>query len=184
MYDLQQLQRHLESQWQTKGRSLKWKQGPTEKLPGAFRVLEFEPSSIHPFWIYSTLGMSLERADSHLIEMHIFSAKQDERLVELLTVTASCHRNSLPLGLHHTINFGRPWQDNSPCSFGFISIPYLDGEDLELFHFEDRHLHNLWLIPITEPEREYKVAHGWDALETLFEKYGLDYLDASRVSCV
>jgi hypothetical protein len=182
MYNLEQLKQHLETNW---GKSTDMKgqiSDPLKKMSEDFFVLEFTPSDKHSFWIYSTLGMSTD-TPSHLIELHVFSHKQDSALIELLTITASFHRNNTSLGLHHTVNFGQPWQDDSTCSFGFISLPYMDGEALELFNFESGHLHNLWLLPITESERDYKMENGWDALEQQFEECGLDYLNPLRPSC-
>jgi hypothetical protein len=52
----------------------------------------------------------------------------------------------------------------------FISLPYLDGEQLELFNFDRHTIHCYWFIPITEKERNYKIENGCEALERLFEK--------------
>lgn len=183
MYNLELLKQHLETNW---GKSADTKDqilDPLKKMSEGFSVLTFPPSEKHDFWIYSTLGMSTDNS-ANLIELHVFSNRQDLTLIELLTITASFHRNDAPLGLHHTVNFGRPWQDDSACSFGFISLPYMDGEDLEIFNFEGGHLHNLWLLPITESERDYKSENGWDELEQRFEDGGLDYLNPERASCV
>lgn len=183
MYNLELLKQHLEANW---GQSTDEKlrvPDPHGKMSVDFSVLEFPPSDKHGFWIYSTLGMSTDTPEK-LIELHAFSQKQDAGLVELLTVTASFHRNNTSLGLHHTVNFGQPWQEGSACSFGFISLPYMDGEDLEIFNFKDKHLHNLWLLPITESEKNYKIENGWDALEQCFDDNGLDYLNPQRPSCV
>ena len=182
MYNLELLKQHLEANW---GSSVDMKQQIPDslgKMSEYFSVLEFLPSDKHNFWIYSTLGMSTD-TPNNLIELHIFSSKQDLALVSLLTFAASFHKNDALLGLNHTVNFGIPWQDDSSCSFGFISLPYLDGEDIEIFNFEDGHLHNLWLIPITESEREYKIENGWGALEQRFEDCGMDYLNPQRPSC-
>ena len=182
MYNLELLKQHLETNW---GQSTDEKVRISDqhgKMGKDFSVLEFPPSDKHEFWIYSTLGMSTDTPDT-LIELHIFSNKQDSSLIDLLTFAASFHKNAALLGLNHTVNFGISWQDDSPCSFGFISLPYLDGEDLEIFNFEDGHLHNLWLIPITESERDYKIENGWDALEQRFEDCEMDYLNPQRPSC-
>jgi len=69
--------------------------------------------------------MSLDRQDDNLIEVFVFSPRQDFDQVELITVCASYHRNGLPLNIHHTINIGRPWLDNSKCDHCFISLPHL-----------------------------------------------------------
>lgn len=183
MYDLELLKLHLEAHWgKSSGQQFRIPD-PRGKMPLAFRVLEFPPGEAHDFWIYSTLGMSIDMPDDP-IELHVFSQKPDHNLVELLTITASFHRNDTPLDLHHSVYIGQPWQDNSICDHAFISLPYLDGEDLELFYFGDNHLHNLWLLPITESERDFKMEHGWNALEEHFELCELNYLDSNRISCI
>jgi hypothetical protein len=184
MYDLELLKLHLEAQWgKSSGQQLRISD-PHNKMPSEFRVVKFPPSEVHDFWVYSTLGMSIDMTEN-LLELHIFSAKQaDDAPVELLTIIASFHRNDTHLNLHHSITIGRPWQDNSLCDHAFISLPYLDGDGLELFSFGKNHLHNLWLLPITEQERDFKMLYGPDALEEKFEECKLNYLDANRKSCV
>lgn len=183
MYNLELLKQHLETNWGPSNDEKLRIPDPHGKMGQDFSVLEFPPSEKADCWIYSTMGMSTDTPDS-LIELHVLSSKQDAALIELLTITASFHRNDTSLDLHHSVNFGRPWQDDSLCSYGFISLPYLSGEALEIFNFEGGHLHNLWLLPITEGERDYKMENGWDALEQRFEDFGLDYLNPERASCV
>ena len=179
----QSLRKHYEDYFRTEGKVRHLAKGPKEKLHPEFYVLEFQPNNRHHFWTYCTVGMSLERVDDNLMELFVFSPQQDEAQVELLTVCASYHRNGLPLGIHHTINIGRPWLSNSKCDHGFISLPYIDGEELELLEFNDQTTHCFWLIPITERERDYKVENGCEALEQLFEDKQLDYLNPLR-ECV
>ncbi|MCC3157181.1 suppressor of fused domain protein [Hymenobacter sp. 15J16-1T3B] len=182
-YDLQHLQRHLEGQWQAAGRRIKWEQGPTDQLHPDFRVLEFGPGDKHDCWIYSTLGMSLGRADD-AIELHLFAPGQNLNLVELLVAAAAYHRTAAPLSLHHTVNLGRPWLPGSACDHAYVSQPYLDGLELELFRVEGGAVSNYWLLPITESERDFKVQMGWQELEDMFEVSGLDFLDPQRPACV
>ncbi|NOS90300.1 MAG: suppressor of fused domain protein [Cyclobacteriaceae bacterium] len=174
------LKQHYEGYFGIPGNKFKWGKGPIETLHPEFYILEFEPNERHEMWTYATLGMSLDRNDENLIELFIFSPWQDDMLVELLTVTAFFHRNTQPLNLNHTLNFGKPWLDDSKCDHGFISLPYLDGEDLELFHYQDNTYHCYWLIPITAKERDYKIKNGYESLEELFESKGLDYLNVDR----
>jgi hypothetical protein len=183
-YNINNLQNHFECKWEVEGVRSKWKKGPVHKLHKDFSVIEFPPGSVHNLWIYSTLGMSLARKEDNIIELHLFSNKQDDSLVELLTIIASYHRNGEPLGLYHTVNFGIPWQDESKCDHGYISLPYLDGEDLEIYDNGNDHVHNLWLIPITKAERDFKIKEGWEALEEQFEIKNLDYANPDRPSCV
>ena len=175
---------HYENFFGLQGSLRKLQVGPTEKLHSDFYILEIPPNKKHSMWTYCTVGMSVDRLDENLIELFVYSAEQDESLVELMTVCASYHRNKLPLGLHHTVFIGRSWQDNSLCDHGFISQAYLDGEELEFFYFENEIIHCYWFIPITEKEVFFKEKNGCEALEQLFEEKQLDYLNPNRESLV
>ncbi len=174
------LRQHFETFFGSKGKALTLDKGPQEKLHSDFFVLEFPPNKRHSMFCYCTVGMSADRLDENQIELVLYAPKPDASLVELLTVCASYHRNVLPLNIHHTVNIGQPWLDHSKCDHAFISLPYLDGEELELFNFEGNAVHCYWLIPITEKERDYKIDNGCEALEQLFEEKQLDYLNPDR----
>ena len=174
------LKQHYENYFGISGQIHRLGHGLTKKALSDFYVLEFRPNRIHNFWIYCSVGMSSNRQDDNLIELLIFSPKQDLSQVELLTVCADYHQNGLPLNLNHTINIGRPWIDNSECDHGFISLPYLDGENLELFAFNKKIFNCYWLIPITKNERSFKITHGTEALEQLFEETQIEFLNPQR----
>jgi hypothetical protein len=178
------LRQHYESYYQTKGKQLNLEYGPKEKLHPDFCVLELPPNKRQAMFCYCTVGMSVERNDSNLIELVVYSPRPDNSIVELLTFAASYHRNKYPLNIHHTVNIGKPWLDNSKCDHGFISLPYLDGEVLEIFNFGEKTIHCYWYIPITEKERDYKIDNGCEALEQLFEEKQFNYLDPNRESLV
>ncbi|MFB9078912.1 suppressor of fused domain protein [Flavobacterium procerum] len=178
-----ELTEHYNSYFGVSGKKIKWEIGPTWKTHPEFFVLEFAPNNVHNMWAYCTVGMSADLIDDNLIELVIYSQRQDNSLVELLTVHASHHRLT-PFNIHHTSNIGRPWLEKSECDHAFISLPYLDGENLEIFQFEDKIIHCYWLIPITLAERDYKIEHGCEALEELFEEKQLDYLNPLRTSLV
>ncbi|MBB5636810.1 hypothetical protein HDE68_002723 [Pedobacter cryoconitis] len=181
---IEELTLHYQAYFGLPGKPLKLTKGPTEKLHSDFVVLEFPPTDKNAMFCYCTVGMSVDRSDDHLIELFVYAPKADMQLVELLTVCASYHRNKSPLGLDHTVNIGQPWLDNSKCDHGFISWPYLDGEDLAVFEVEGKGVGCYWLIPITEQERDYKIEAGTEALEQLFEDKGIDYLNSGRESLV
>ncbi len=174
---------HYEQNWNNKASIIKWDKGPVDQLKPDFSVLEFPPNQNRNMWTYATVCMSpLE--DDPMIELHLFSDKQNSNLVELLTVVANYHQNTARFGLNHTMNFGRPWQVNSPCSFGFVSLPYIDGPDIEIFRKDGFASNCYWLIPISESEVDYKERNGVEALEQLFESKGLDYLNPNRKELV
>jgi hypothetical protein len=144
--------------------------GPMLKVGEEFSILEFPPRKERGFWTYATCGLSVLAPDVR-IELHLFSGGRDESIVELLTAVAHYHiSSSHKLDLWHTVNFGRPWQHNSKCSFGLISLPYLDGPLLEdMLNEKEIRVKFYWLIPITESEKGFKQDHGIEALEHLFE---------------
>lgn len=174
---------HYETIWKNKARVRKWDRGPMDAIAEDFRVLEFPPNMNRKMWTYATAGLSTI-IDDEPIELHLFSSEEDENLVELLTMIGCYHRQTASLGLHHTVNFGRGWRNNSMCRYGFISLPYLDGPDLENLSVKDSVIKFYWLIPINNLELSYKKEYGSDALEDKFEEAGLDYLDPERASVV
>src|SRR5262249_2003043 len=146
------------------------------------RVLEFAPTERRKMWTYATCCMS-QPTDTTPIELHIFSSQKDVNLVELLTVVAYYHKTSSKIGLHHTVNFGRPWQDTSLCEYGFVSLPFLDGPDLENLYLPgNKTIKFYWLIPVTKSEVEFKSRYGIEALEQKFDSKNLDYLNPRRLS--
>jgi hypothetical protein len=72
---------------------------------------------------------------------------------------------------------------DSKYDHGFISSPYLNGEDLEVFNFNGNVINCYWVLPITERERDYKIEKGCEMLEQLFEERQFDYLNPQR-KCV
>jgi len=87
------------------------------------------------------------------------------------------------LGLGHSVNFGKPWIGKSSCEYGLLSLPYLDGPELEHMSLSSGMVVDfLWLIPVTKPEIDFKKTRGLEALEKRFEECQLNYLDANRVS--
>ena len=174
---------HYKASWINEPNIYYLDKGPAHELPYNFRILEFQPNSITDMWIYATCCMSQEE-DISGIELHLFSSKQDNTIIELLTATAHYHRTGKHLDLGHTINFGRPWQAYSSCNYGFISLPYIDGPKLENMIYHNKTTKCYWLIPITHAEMEYKKAYGIEALEQKFEEKSFNYLDANRLSVV
>jgi hypothetical protein len=76
--------------------------------------------------------------------------------------------------------------DGSRCDHGLISLPYLDGPRLEHYAATESEssVRFLWLLPITETEREYVKAFGLEALEHKFDSAGLDYSNPARPSVI
>ena len=181
----EQLQRHYEQQWANTAKRRSWERGPTDQLPQDFCVLEFPPSQTRSMWTYATCCMS-QPDDESPVEIHLFSDVQADSHVELLTAIAHYNRTGKSLGLAHTVNFGRPWLQSSKCSFGSLSLPYLDGPNLEVFRptTSPKAVRCLWLVPITPAEADYAKQFGMEALEQKLEDEQFNYLDPKRQSVV
>ena len=180
----QQIQSHYEKVWGSAGEVRKFSRGPVHELPREFSVLVFAPHGNRDMWTYATCCMSTLE-DPKPLELHIFSRSACDDLIELLAVTAHFHRTGRLLDLWHTVNFGKPWEGNSQCDHGLISLPYLDGprlENLPVGHTITAKFY--WLIPITCQEVEFKKQHGVEALEHKFEQQSFDYLNPDRRSVV
>ena len=176
---------HYQRIWHGPCLRRQWLHGSIGDLPQDFCVLEFAPSASRNRWTYATCGMSYStNTIEGGLELHLFSPRQDECLVELLTVVAHYHLTGSSLALGHTVNFGRPWLPGSICDKGLISLPYLDGPCLENLQCGSRPVRCLWLVPITGAEVEYAKKHGLDALETKFELASVDYADPMRASLI
>ncbi|MDR0984290.1 MAG: suppressor of fused domain protein [Ruminococcus sp.] len=152
-----------------------------QELPEDFQILKWSPGYDKNYWIYATCGMS-ENCNESGLELHILSGCENDFLIELLTVIAHYHITENELGYGHTVNFGCPLCNGSMCKYGLISLPYLDGSSLEWLNSDEKKIQFLWLIPITQSERNFKKKNGLDALENLFENEEFNYLDPFRKS--
>lgn len=175
---------HYKSNWNNIPRTEIWDSEKNDKRIDSFEVLVFNPNKERDMWTYATCGMSTMEEDNP-IELHIFSKKEDNSLIELLTAVTYYHREH-NLGLSHTINLGRSWQESSKCNYGLISLPYLDGPDLETLYVPsyDENIKFYWLVPINEEELEYKKKYGVEKLEDRFDETGFNYLDPNRYSVI
>jgi hypothetical protein len=159
-----------------------WTLGPAlDELP-ELRVIEFAPGPKTNLWIYVTIGAWKSRKDPQL-EFSIAAPEQDLRHVELLFMAAWYHKHHR-LGVGHTLPIGEPWLRGSNCEFFLVSTPYPFGPEFEVCNLSDGHIHFLWLLPITEAERKFKMNEGLEAIEQRFDESGLLYWVSDRVSVV
>jgi len=175
---------HYAHNWGGDFKYRKWPSGPLPNLVPHFTVLEYPPNASRAMWTYATCGMS-DYTHASPVELHLFSSRQDDSIIELLSAVCYFHQVADDLDLGHTVNFGRPWQGNSEASSGLISLPYLDGPALEVSKSgQHPEVHFYWLIPITKAELKFKKDFGLAGLESKFDNDQFNYLDPMRKSVV
>ena len=166
----------------------RWLGGPIATRVEGLYVHEFAPGPRSAAWTYATVGVwdATHAESGHGLEFVMSSPRQDDRLVELLTITAYHHAgpSSQRLDLGHTMPIGEPWLPSSTCDHLLVSVPYPYGPDLEICEWRFGHARHLWLLPITEPERDFKKLHGLEALEQAFEDAPMIPTDPQRPSVV
>lgn len=147
-------------------------------------IVRFAPSVAQPLWIDATCGLS-DPGDAAPFEVIMFARTQDDLHLETLHVITHFHRTGARLGLDHTVNLGRGWVAGSQCDHALISLPYIGGAKVERVPLgDDKEGRGYWLIPITKGERDFKTAHGLQALERRLEEQRFDYADPRRGSVV
>lgn len=175
-----QIRGHYERHWHVSGTLHSWDYGPRKDDFPNLKILELPPLGKRKTWVYATCGMSMYQR-FHDIELHMHSPRQFMEHAETLIAIAHYHLTEAVLGLGHTVNIGKPWMPGSKCDRGLISLPYLDGPDLEKGRLDNGWAARcLWLIPITESEVKFKASNGLNELEKLFEKKLLDYANPNR----
>lgn len=177
----QTIVRHYHAVWKSEPAILRLQTGPMIIRFPDFCVLEYPPFGKRTAWTYATCGMSALR-ESKRLELYLLSPSKTSNHVELLTAIAHYHGTGTALHAGDSVNFGRGWFEGSPCAFGLISLPYLDGPTLQCLKKEPDgvEIQCLWLLPISEAEREFKKMRGVDALEARFEAAQFNYLDPHR----
>lgn len=155
--------------------------GTMASFDPSFRV-ELRRIEARNVWVYASVGMSNDDERGR-IEAHLFCGeRRDDECAFAVSVLAYFHLTGESLGLHHTVNFGQPVYAKGELDHGYLSLPYYDGEAFEWQCIDKRHVRHLWLMPISQAEREYKRSHDAEALEQLFERERLDYANPSRKS--
>jgi hypothetical protein len=72
--------------------------------------------------------------------------------------------------------------DGSAADHLLVSLPYPYGPALETCDLGERHVHFLWLVPITRAEANLVRTEGVDALERLLEQGDADVITPTRRS--
>lgn len=149
-------------------------------------IHEFAPGPRMAAWTYTTVGVwsAIHTAEGHGLEFVMLAPEADARLLELLTLAAFFHAGpeAQRLDVGHTVPIGEPWLPGSSCAHLLVSLQYTFGPEFEWAEWEGGHARHLWLLPITEAERQFKVEFGQDALEQRLEDAAVVPTDPRRRS--
>jgi Suppressor of fused protein (SUFU) len=131
--------------------------GPiAERVPG-FAEICVPPDASTPLCVYVSCGVwDAVHIDEHGLEFCLIAPERDHRHALVVAMNAYDHANP-------------------DESFRL---------DFEMCHWEHGHARILWLLPITESERDFRTAHGLEALEQRFDDARLQYWDARRSAVV
>lgn len=153
-----------------------------EACPG-LAVLHVGPGPRTPLHTYVSVGVSAKHSPTGHREFFALSPTKSRWLAQVVAMVATYHVNR-GLDVGHTLPIGEPWQSGSALDHILVSTPYTFGEELEDLVVDGVLRKVLWLLPITQAEKEYRHLNGLEALECRFEEVGLDYADPSRTSVV
>ena len=184
----QRLRNHIDSFWldNTK-KCLNLEDGPLKNLLPSWHVIEIQPVEANSPWVYVTLGAweitkdELYKRGRWGLEFLITSPREDFSNVNTLAMTTFYHANPrYRIELGKILEIGYPWLDNSSCDHFLVSHPYPFSPDFETIEINDITISFRWLLPITKSEALYAQDNGQEALEEIFERVVLDYLDVNR----
>jgi hypothetical protein len=154
--------------------------GPIQRVLPGFHTIQVGPGPRLGQTTYVSVGAGFpDDGDEHL-EFVAVASSPSARHVELLAMTSYYHRSGERLGLGHTFPIGEPWVPGSSLDHFLVSLPYPFGPQLEHLPMSGHNVRLLWLLPIASSERDYKRAHGVEALETLFDAAQIAYWDPKR----
>ena len=139
---------------------------------------------------YATIGLSEYDigmlSDNKKFRVELLGACDEEEkfFVNILSTTAFEIMERHNCGYGHIIpNVISQYIKDCEIKHIYLMNPFLwDG--FKTVEFEDRKIAWLLIIPISNQEKEYAIANGWDALETKFEEADIDIFNLKRKSIV
>jgi len=159
-------------------------------------IYQFEPTQDRQYWTLITSGMSDERQISledraeHVstrAEVLMYVSKPEDWMFSILKGLAEMpFEDGTFLHWWHTVPNGMPMTATPSLLTSFFFLPpYFEREGFPELELDGDRVDFLWMIPITEAEREFAVQHGSEALEKKFEEVDLSpVVNESRKSFV
>lgn len=135
---------------------------------------------------YATIGLSncelglVSDGFSLRVELLGTCDGKEERFPNILATTA------FEIMKKNKCEYGHIIQDVIPGTSSEMKHVYLMNpflwESFKAIEFEDKKIAWLLCVPISDKEKEYAVANGWEALEDKFEEADIDIFNLNRKS--
>ena len=158
--------------------------GPIQQRVPGFAEVCVPPGASDQLCVYVSCGVwDAVHIEDHGLEFYLIAPERHHRHALTVAMNAYYHANpdeSYRLDVGHTVPIGEPWMPGSSSDHFLVSRPYPYGPEFEMCHWEHGHARILWLLPITETERDFRMRHGLEALEQRFDDAGLQYWDPGR----
>jgi len=143
-------------------------------------IYQFEPTPERPFWTLITSGMSNQRqlepkdCDEHILprtEILMYVSKPQGWMFSVLKRLAEMpFKQKTFLYYGHTVPNGKPMTAQPSLLTSFLFVPpYFEQPEINQFQLDDDEVNFLWMIPITEAEREFAVKQSSQKLYEKFE---------------
>lgn len=167
----------------------------TDTKPVHIDMYQFEPTSERPYWTLVTGGMSdkpqlapvADDYRSPRAEILMYVSEPKHWMFNVLKGLAEMpFEDDTHLHYWHTAQNGMPMTaEPSALTAFFFLPPYFEHPEFPKLSLGGDRVDFLWLIPITEAERQYAVRKGGQALEKVIEKANLPIIvDEGRQSLV
>ena len=148
-------------------------------------VYQFAPTEERPYWTLITGGMSDDRQPALAnvkddscprAEIMLYVHEPQGWMFEALKRLAEMpFDNKTFLHWHHTVPSRKPMTDlPSKLTTSFFLPPFFESEEFDTLKIDGDGVNILWLVPITDSEREFAVKNGGQALEDLMVENELD----------
>jgi|GEM_PF-1200923 len=167
----------------------------TDIKPVHIDIYQFAPTEDRPYWTLITGGMSdgpqlvplAEDYRSPRAEILMYAAEPKPWMISVLKGLAEMpFEHDTHLHYWHTVQNGQPMTaEPSKLTAYFFLPPYFEHPEFPRLTIAGDRVDFLWMIPITEAERQYAVRKGGQALERVIERANPPIVvDESRRSLV
>lgn len=148
------------------------------------KIALYAPTQLRPFWTYATVGLSEISLDSVFpVELHMLASEKSRQVLETISAFLD-FAVSHSLKPQEIFSLNQPAEVLTKCKHLYLSYPCLDGEGFPELFFNQKEIHFLWIVPITDEELRYLNDTSPDMLEEKFLEFEVDFANWDRNSLI